>query len=170
MSTRRKTTATRRRRSTTATRRKKPTTRRRSTTRRRGMGDLFTRSEAQAGFEQLVGVAAGYVVGENAGRFLNPNGDKDKIEIFGKLAAGFLLTTTGRMPSIGAGVMASGVKKMLEVNQGLADATGINRSMPGRQTQYLAAAPMIEKTPYVLNDNGEIYLNDYAAAYQSKNY
>ncbi len=166
MRKKRTTTTAKRRRTTPA---KKTVTRRRKTTRKRGLGDLFTRSEAQAGFEQLVEVAAGYVIGENAGKFLNPNADKDKIEIFGKLAAGFLISTTGRMPSVGAGIMASGVKKMLEVNQGLADNILLS-DMPGKKVQYLADRPMIEKTNYVLAENGEIFLNDYTAAYQSMNY
>jgi hypothetical protein len=170
---RKRTTTTARRkaapRKRTTTARRKPTTRRRSTTRKKGLGDLFTRNEAQSAVEQLVGIAAGYIVAENAGRFLNPNGDKDKLEIFGKLAAGFLVSTTARMPNLGAGIMAAGVKKIFEVNQGLADAAGVNR-MPGKQTQYLAAAPKMEKTNFVLSEDGTIYLNDYAAAYQSRNY
>jgi hypothetical protein len=113
---RKKTTTTAKRRRTTPAK-KTVTRRRKTTTKKRGLGDLFTRSEAQAGFEQLVGVAAGYVIGDYAGKFLNPNADKDKIEIFTKLAAGFLISTTGRMPSVGAGIMANGVKKMLEVNK-----------------------------------------------------
>jgi hypothetical protein len=43
-------------------------------------------------------------------------------------------------------------------------------NMPGKQVQYLADRPMIEKTNYVLAENGEIFLNDYTAAYQSMNY
>jgi hypothetical protein len=165
---RKKTTTTAKRRRTTPAK-KTVTRRRKTTTKKRGLGDLFTRSEAQAGFEQLVGVAAGYVIGDYAGKFLNPNADKDKIEIFTKLAAGFLISTTGRMPSVGAGIMANGVKKMLEVNKGLADNMLLS-NMPGKQVQYLADRPMIEKTNYVLAENGEIFLNDYTAAYQSMNY
>lgn len=147
----------------------KKVVRRRKTTRKKGLGDLFTRSEAQSGFEQLVGVAAGYVIGENTGKFLNPNADKDKFEIFAKLAAGFLISTTGKMPSVGAGVMASGIKKMLIVNQGLADACNLS-DMPGRATNFLSEQPAITKTSYVLAENGEIMLNDYTASYQSRMY
>jgi uncharacterized membrane protein len=61
------------------------------------------------------------------------------------------------------------IKKMLEVNQGLADNMLLS-DMPGKKVQYLADRPMIEKTNYVLAENGEIFLNDYTAAYQSINY
>jgi hypothetical protein len=147
--------ARRRKRAATPARRK--TTTRRRTTRRKGMGDLFSRNEAQAGFEMLVGVGAGYVLAEQGGKFLNPNGDKNLLEIAAKIGGGFLVATTGRMPNLGAGIAASGVKKILEKNQGLAD--------NGQKVQYLAEQPQIRKSNYVLADNGEMYLADYQAAY-----
>lgn len=158
----------------TTTRKRTPAKRRTTTTRRRrttrkGMGDLFTRAETQAGVEQLIGVGAGYVTAEYGGRFLNPQGENDNIEIIGKLAGGFLVSTTGRMPNFGAGIMASGVKKLVEVNATLNDAL-TSKPLQDRKGDFLHE-PSIQPSEYMLNETGEIiYLNDYAPAYQSKMY
>lgn len=157
-----------RRRSTTTTT-KRPTTRRRRTT-KKGMGELFSRRETEAGVKQLIGVGAGFVAGEYGGKFLNPNGDQDNIEIIGKLAGGFLASTTGRMPNFGAGIMASGIKKMIEVNKSLNNMVSPGKPLMDKAGKFLNE-PMIEPSEYILNDQGEIvYLNDYTASYQSKNY
>jgi hypothetical protein len=153
---RRKTAA---KRTTTAT--ASPRRRRRTTTKKRGLGDLMTRNEAQAGFNQLIGIAAGYAGSAILGKFLNPEGEKDKLEIMVKIAAGFLVSTTARMPSVGGGIMANGVAKLLEVNANLGDQGFLNDILPGKKTNYLSQG--------TIKPTG-VYMADYTAAYQSQNY
>jgi hypothetical protein len=133
--------------------------RRKTTTKKRGLGDLMTRNEAQSGFNQMIGIAAGFAGAAILGKFLNPDGEKDKLEIGVKLAAGFLISTTARMPSIGGGVMANGLGKLLQVNGMLDDRGAL--SMPGTKRNYLSQG--------TIKPTG-IYMNDYRAAYQSNMY
>ena len=133
---------------------------RRMPAKKRGLADLFNPAEAQQAFKQLVGIGVGMYAGEKIGPIINPTGEKNNLEIGAKLVAGFLASTTGKMPGIGAGLMASGFKKMFEVSPGLGD-NGAKR------VNYLADAPTVIPTGVFLND---MHLNDYTAAYQSEMY
>lgn len=143
------------------TKRKTSPKRRRRTTKKKGfLNELFTRNEAQAGFQQALGVGAGFISGEYATQWINPNGDKNQLEIAAKLGGGFLLSTSGRMPSFGAGMMASGFKKILEVQGGLSEKPG----------NFLNEAPMIQPTNVSLNEGEMNYLSEYEAGYASQTY
>jgi hypothetical protein len=135
--------------------------RQRRVVKKKGLADLFNQTEAQQAFKQLVGVGVGMYAGEKIGPIINPTGEKNNLEIGAKIIAGFLASTTGKMPGIGAGLMASGFKKMFEVTPGLGD-NGAKR------VNYLADAPMVMPTGVFLNDN--MNLADYTAAYQSQMY
>jgi hypothetical protein len=143
---------------------RKAPTRRRRVAKKRGLGDLMTRNEAQAGVNQLIGLTAGFFGAQILGKFINPEGEKDKMEIGIKLVAGFLVSTTAKMPSVGAGVMASGIAKLHEVNANLGDKGFLNDILPGKKTKYLNQGMVM---PTGLNVN---QLADYTAAYQSMNY
>jgi len=164
-----KKTPTKRRTTASTTKRRMPTKRkvatpvrrRRVAAKKKGLADLFNQTEAQQAFRQLVGVGVGMYAGEKLGTVINPTGEKNNLEIGAKIVAGFLASTTGKMPGIGAGLMASGFKKMFEVTPGLGD-NGAKR------VNYLADAPMVMPTGVFLNDN--MNLADYTAAYQSQMY
>lgn len=162
MAVKKKTTPVRRRRRTTA-KKTTPVRRRRRRTKKKGMGDLFSRSEAEAGFKQLVGVGAGFIAGEELTQWINPNGDKNQLEIISKLGGGYLISTTGRMPSLGAGMMASGVKKIWELK-------GMNDMGQNARINYLQDEPEMISTGITLNDEEINYLEDYAPGYQSNQY
>jgi hypothetical protein len=151
------------RRTSAAAKRTAPT-RRRRTVKKRGLGEIMTRTEAQAGFNQLIGLTAGYFGAQILGKFINPEGEKDKMEIGAKLVTGFLVSTTGKMPSVGAGIMASGVSKLYEANANLGDNGFLNGILPGKKANYLNQG-VIMPTGLKVTD-----LADYSAAYQSKMY
>lgn len=162
MSTRKTSRRTPAKRTTSRTPAKRTTTRRR-TTRKRGLGDLMTRNEAQAGFNQLLGVAAGYAGAAALGKFLNPEGENHKREIFVKMVGGFLISTTARMPNVGAGVMANAVGKLIEVNAGLGDAGFLNDLIPGKKQNYLSSGRVVSTGIYMGG-------NSYQTGYQSTEY
>lgn len=139
---------------------KRTPVRRRTTTRKKGLGSLFTRSEAQEGFNQAIGVGAGFIAGEFLTPVINPDGTKNTMEVIAKIGGGFLASTTGRMPSLGAGIMASGFKKLLEMR---ADA-----GMNDKNTNFLNDAPRVIDSGIVLNDNDLMYLSDYLTSYQNQ--
>lgn len=144
------------------TRRKPTTRRRRRTTRKKSMlSELFNRNEAEAGFKQALGVGAGYITGEYATSWINPNGDKGQMEVIAKIGGGFLISTTGRMPNFGAGMMASGFKKMLEMQGGLSEKPGnfLNEQ-----------PPMIQPAGVSLNESEMEYLSEYEASYSPRTY
>src|SRR5690606_30127455 len=114
------------------------------------LADMFTPQTAESGFKQLIGVGAGYIASEKGGTWLNPDGSKNQLEIIAKIGLGFVLATAGKMPSVGAGVMASGIKKVIEVNGGMGLSDG--------RTNYLQDRPIIVDSGMSINDNG--YLQD----------
>ncbi len=146
-----------------------PTRRRRVTRKKKGMlSDLITPAQAENGFKQLVGIGVGFYAGEMLTPVINPDGESANKETAIKLAGGFAIATMGKMPNVGAGMIASGFKTLLANHPtlGLGD-----RSM---RTNYLNDAPMVVPTEMYLDDYGYLddagYLNDYTAAYQSETY
>jgi len=146
---------------------KAPVRRRRTVAKKKGLlGDMFATNDMELGFKTLVAVGIGNGGAEILGRTLNPDGTKNSLEILVKLGGGFIAATAGKMPALGAGMMASGFKRVIAVNPQVA-ATGLgdNRSTP---MNYLNDSPKIIDTGLTMNDNG--YLMDYTAGYQSRNY
>jgi len=115
-----------------------PIRKRKTTTRKRGLADIMTRSEAESGFKSLVGLTIGFFAAKFMGKIINPEGEKDKMEVIAKLGAGFLISTTARMPSVGSGVMASGISKLYDINESLGDNGFLNDILPGKKTNYLS--------------------------------
>ena len=153
----------------TTTKKRTPVKRRRRTIKKKGlMGELFSRNEAEAGFKQALGVGAGFVAAEYSTDFINPNGDKDQLEVIVKLGGGFMASTTARMPNFGAGIMASGFKKLLSMQNGMKD----------NRTNYLnnmSEMPKMINTGITLNDDqnnylNDYYMNDYYGGYESTEY
>lgn len=155
--------ATRKRR-TPVKRKATNTRRRRRTTKKKGMlSEMFSRGEAESGFKQALGVGAGFVASEYATQWINPDGDKNHLEIGVKMVGGFLVSTTGRMPSVGAGIMASGFKKILCIQQG--------GTMCESRVNYLSEAPKMIDTGRALSENEMQYLSQgYSEGYESNEY
>jgi len=142
---------------------RKTVARRRTATKKKGMlGELFNAAATESAFKSLVGIGAGYYASEKfVASSINPDGDKNGLEIAAKLGIGFLAATIGKMPNVGAGFMASGIKKMFEVapgGLGLAD---------GKRTNYLNDSNYLND-PKLIPTN--VYLNGYTSAYQSQSY
>ena len=146
-----------------------PTRRRRVTRKKKGMlSDLITPAQAENGFKQLVGIGVGFYAGEMLTPVINPDGESGNKETAIKLASGFAIATMGKMPNVGAGMIASGFKTLLANHPtlGLGD-------RGAKRVNYLSEAPMVVPTEIYLDDahlNDEGYLNDYTAAYQSEAY
>lgn len=142
---------------------RKTTMRRRTTTKKKGMlGELFNPAATESAFRSLVGIGAGYYAGEKfIAATINPDGTKNGLEVGAKLGIGFLVSTLGKMPNVGAGFMASGIKKAFEIAPGGLGLGEAARTNYLNDSQYLNEAKMIPT---------DIYLNEYTAAYQSQEY
>lgn len=153
----RRTTSAKRRRTTATT-----PTRRRRTTRKKGLSEMLSSENMKSGIDTFIGVTAGYIGSKMLGKFINPEGDKNNLEIGVKIGAGLLIATYGKRPNIGAGVIADGLTKVHAINEGLGDLMPLNDK--NRGVKYLNEAEVI---PTGITAK---MLNDYTAAYQSSNY
>ena len=134
------------------------------------LNDLISPTQAESTFKQLVGIGVGYYAGETITPFVDGGGEKPKQAVAFKLIGGFLISSVGKMPNVGAGMMSSGFKTLF-TDGGLGD-NGAKRA------NYLNDMPEVMATEIYLNDsdylNDDGYLNEsmdnYTAAYQSNNY
>ena len=151
---------------------KKPVVRRkRRVMKKKGMlSDIISQTQAENSFKQLVGIGVGYYAGEKITPFVDGGGEKPKQAVAFKLIGGFLISSIGKMPNVGAGMMSSGFKTLF-TDGGLGDNGAKRANYLNDMPEVMATDVYLNDSDY-LNDNG--YLNEsmdnYTAAYQSNNY
>lgn len=149
---RRKTAAPARRRRTTA---KAAPARRRRTTRKKGLlSEIFNPIQAQGAAKTLLSGAVGGLGAGLLGKVL-PASTSIEMRAVYTLGAGFFTSTVFKLPNVGAGMAAVGVRDLLSAKGLLAE--GANY------------ASDLDSLPMVLNENEAMYLQESSDMYLAEN-
>jgi hypothetical protein len=149
--TRRKTTAPARRRRTVA---KAPVRRRRSTAKKGLLSEMFNPAMASGAAKTLLSGAVGGLGAGLLGKVL-PASTSVEMRAAYTLGAGFITSTVFKLPNVGAGMAAVGVKELLTAKGLLAEGANYADSM--------------DSLPMVLNENEAMYLQESSDMYLAEN-